>query len=293
MRKNFIYNLFSCIILFLVFTFSISQAQVLNGDFENWTNGNPDSWTTDNVTSTSLIPITQSTDKYSGSYAVKGEVMSVYSQIYPPELWQYSSINQKYTSLTGYYKFNPANSSDVLSISVVVLDSSSYTGGAGDTLIATATSAYKKFTLPITYIPNSATPQQAYILIVIDDTSDTNNGNPAVGSNFILDNLQLTGGTTGIANNGASSPERFALNQNYPNPFNPTTTIEYQIPRRSHVLLEIYDILGNKIRTLVNEEESSGYYKINFNASNLPSGVYLYRIVAGNFNQTKKLILLK
>ena len=85
----------------------------------------------------------------------------------------------------------------------------------------------------------------------------------------------------------------FALIANYPNPFNPTTTIEYSIPEASFVELKIYDILGGEVASLVKENKPSGKHSVKFNASNLPSGIYFYRIVSGNFTATKKLILLK
>ena len=81
--------------------------------------------------------------------------------------------------------------------------------------------------------------------------------------------------------------------QNYPNPFNPTTTIQYVISSEQFVSLKIYDILGKEVATLVNSRKAIGNYKVNFNASNLTSGVYFYRIQAGNFTETKKFILLK
>ena len=88
-------------------------------------------------------------------------------------------------------------------------------------------------------------------------------------------------------------PENFILCQNYPNPFNPSTTFKYSIPNQSKVIIKVYDILGSEIETLVNEEKSAGNYNIEFNASNLPSGVYFYRLQAGDFVQTKKMILMK
>jgi len=90
-------------------------------------------------------------------------------------------------------------------------------------------------------------------------------------------------------------PATFALYQNYPNPFNPTTTIEYDLPNRLHVNLSVYDILGQQVVTLINSEQDEGYYKISFNASakGLASGVYLYRIKAGDYVVTKKMMLLK
>ena len=88
-------------------------------------------------------------------------------------------------------------------------------------------------------------------------------------------------------------PTEYALVQNYPNPFNPSTTIEYAIPERSNVTIKVFDILGREVAILVNEEKKAGNYKIDFNASNLTSGIYFYKIEAGKFKETKKLILLK
>ncbi len=95
-------------------------------------------------------------------------------------------------------------------------------------------------------------------------------------------------------------PTVFKLEQNYPNPFNPSTVIKFGIPERSNVLIKIYDILGEEVTTLVNEELGAGWYERSFNASELSSGVYIYRIQAsqkggqaGNFISTKKMLLLK
>jgi hypothetical protein len=90
-----------------------------------------------------------------------------------------------------------------------------------------------------------------------------------------------------------SIPSKFVLYQNYPNPFNPSTIINYSIPKASFVTLKIYDVLGKEIATLVNEIKSAGNYSVSFNGSNLPSGVYFYRMQLGSFVSTKKLLLLK
>ncbi len=88
-------------------------------------------------------------------------------------------------------------------------------------------------------------------------------------------------------------PNQYALEQNYPNPFNPVTTINYQIPVEGIVTLKIYDVLGREVKTLIDEEKSAGNYSIEFNASDLASGVYIYRLNSGNFKSTKKLLLMK
>jgi Secretion system C-terminal sorting domain len=90
----------------------------------------------------------------------------------------------------------------------------------------------------------------------------------------------------------------FELSQNYPNPFNPVTTIKYQIPAQGRndnlqVVLKVYDILGSEVAILVNQIKQSGNYEVKFDASNLSSGVYLYKIISGNYLETKKMVLLK
>jgi hypothetical protein len=96
------------------------------------------------------------------------------------------------------------------------------------------------------------------------------------------------------------NPEEFVLEQNYPNPFNPSTKIKYQIPASlnpsqggTFVQLIVYDILGREVTVLVNEEKQPGIYESVFDGSNLPSGIYLYRLTAGEYSETKKLVLLK
>ncbi len=90
-----------------------------------------------------------------------------------------------------------------------------------------------------------------------------------------------------------SIPKEYLLSQNYPNPFNPSTIIKYSIPEKSLVTLKIFDIIGNEVGTLVNEEKSVGRYEAKLNAGNLSSGVYFYQIRAGSFIETKKMIFLK
>jgi len=85
----------------------------------------------------------------------------------------------------------------------------------------------------------------------------------------------------------------FALEQNYPNPFNPSTSIKYTVPERSNVTLKVFDMLGREVSVLVNKTQEAGSYSVNFDASKLSSGMYLYSINAGNYNATKKMILMK
>jgi hypothetical protein len=89
------------------------------------------------------------------------------------------------------------------------------------------------------------------------------------------------------------TPNTFALEQNYPNPFNPTTNIKFALPKTADVTLTIYNMLGQKVNTLINEKMTSGFHVVPFDASNLSSGMYIYRIQAGSFTSTKKMLLIK
>jgi hypothetical protein len=111
---------------------------------------------------------------------------------------------------------------------------------------------------------------------------------------WAVDNVCIKGyGYVGVSNNQNNIPKEFALTQNYPNPFNPTTVISYALPKSSSVKLVVYDMLGREIKTLVNEFKQAGSYDVSFDASSLASGVYFYRINAGDFTDAKKMMLIK
>ncbi|MFI5406928.1 MAG: T9SS type A sorting domain-containing protein, partial [Nitrososphaerales archaeon] len=115
----------------------------------------------------------------------------------------------------------------------------------------------------------------------------------AAGSDGDFLIVKLTQNPTGIDDQDNSQPDNFVLYQNYPNSFNPSTSIQYAISSRQFVQLKVYDVLGNEVTILVNEEKERGVYTINFDASHLASGIYLYRLQAGSFVETKKMILIK
>jgi hypothetical protein len=117
-----------------------------------------------------------------------------------------------------------------------------------------------------------------------DETSNGNNGT--------ISGAVWVPGATPVEDEG-SFPESYGLLQNYPNPFNPTTSIRYSVPELTKISLRVYDVLGNEIATLVNEQKERGVYTIKFDASQLVSGIYLYRLQAGSFIETKKMILLR
>jgi hypothetical protein len=105
--------------------------------------------------------------------------------------------------------------------------------------------------------------------------------------------VALGGGPSVGVRENASLPSTFVLSQNYPNPFNPTTKITYAVPTAAKVRLEVFDVLGRKVATLVNETKQAGEYSVEFNASRLVSGVYMYRMTTPETSITKKMILVK
>lgn len=118
-------------------------------------------------------------------------------------------------------------------------------------------------------------------------------GLSSTGESVSLRLKTTTGGVTGVNSGSTVMPDNFSLSQNYPNPFNPTTVVNYQLPVLSYATLKIYNSLGNEVKTLVNEQQNAGSYSVDFNAAELPSGIYFYTLVTENFSETKKMILVK
>ncbi|GMR24824.1 MAG: hypothetical protein BMS9Abin39_0092 [Ignavibacteria bacterium] len=101
------------------------------------------------------------------------------------------------------------------------------------------------------------------------------------------------GVVTAVERENSLLPDEYSISQNYPNPFNPSTTIKFSVPQQTNVVLKVYDILGSEVASLVNETLAAGNYTVNFDASQFASGMYIYKIAAGNFVTTKKMMLLK
>lgn len=121
-----------------------------------------------------------------------------------------------------------------------------------------------------------------YVILAMDE-----NNNIGIPSDPAM--VSITTGSEELS----TLPDEFSISQNYPNPFNPTTEIKYSIPENSEVRIEVFNMLGRKIRTLVNKQQAAGRYNISFDATNLTSGTYFYRIKAGSFTNTQKMMLIK
>ena len=293
-NKLFIFK-YSFLLLFLSIKIN---AQILNGDFEEWTNTNimnPDNWISNNAYVYTVI--TKSTDKHSGLYAVKGEVVNFDSSSIPPMLYSGTNgegfnVNQRYAFLSGYYKFSSENG-DVFS-AVIIFYNNNIPIAAKDTIL-NPSAEYIQFSIPIKYSKIDI-PDRCTIQFQIHDPTDTIPAN--IGSYFVLDDVQLTGNVSTGIKDVARVPDGFNVYQNYPNPFNPSTTIRYLIPEANNVIVDIYDINGGLINNLVNQKQIAGVYEVTWDGKNkagLPvvSGVYLYKVQTGSFSKMSKMILIK
>jgi len=295
-QMKFIYT----ILLVLLVCFSFLRAQVPNEGFENWTAGEPDFWTTNN--SDPDITITQSNSAHSGSFALKGEcipfVPPFLPVLGPVALCAGANdegfpIEFRYNSLKGFYKFNSQNGDQIFV--ALEVNNGTQTIGVGSIALNSA-SSYTQFEVPIIYV-DPTTPNKCILSFQI---LNPGSGVPiSVGSEMYIDDLELSMDVVSDVED-EFQPVTFSLEQNYPNPFNPSTKIRYSIPsvtlsgvEESRVQLKVYDILGNELGTLVNEEKPAGNYEVDFNASQLSSGIYLYKLQTGSFVETKKMILLR
>jgi len=273
-----------------------SFAQIPNAGFESWTGGIPDNWFTSNLIVGGIpyyVNVTQSTDAHGGSSSAQGTVIAVVGSPYAPLMVTGVNgvgfpINSRPEAVHGWYKL-ASDSGDAFDV-VVSTQKNGVGNGVGAMLTATPQNAYREFIVNITY-SNGQTPDTALVSIVLGNT----HGRTHIGSKFWVDDLSFgsAGTATDVKELGNGIPTAFALDQNYPNPFNPSTKIQFQIPEAGFVTLKVYNLLGQEVATLVNGQLEAGSYRAEFDASNLPSGMYLYRLQAGTFLETKKMLLVK
>ena len=204
------------------------------------------------------------------------------------------------TKLTNFrfdlWTANPVNESSEFRVKLVDFGANGSWSGGDDvehelafdntTTPALASNRWVSFDIPLTDFTNMVTKEHLAQLLFV---------NSGGMDEFYIDNVYFYGDEvlTGITDNEVGMPEDFSLSQNYPNPFNPSTQISYSLPEPADVRLDIMNMLGQKIATLVNERMNTGRYTVNFDASRLSSGVYIYSIKAGSFRQTKKMLLIK
>jgi hypothetical protein len=280
--------------LVVIFTHHRALAQIPNTGFETWSDGNPTDWWTSNLIFGGIpfnVNITQSSDAHGGSSAVQGTViLSVAGTVLAPVMQSGVdgagfSINTRPAALHGWYKF-ASDSGDGLNISAGFIKNRTAMG-VGIIPITTPQSTYREFVVNITFVTGD-TPDTALVTIALVNSGPRTH----IGSKFWVDDLSF-GSASDVNEFGSGIPATFALDQNYPNPFNPSTKIQFEIAEARFVTLKVYNLLGQEVASFINDRLDAGRYRAEFDAANLPSGTYLYRLQAGDFSESKKMTVLK
>lgn len=225
-----------------------------------------------------------------------------------------SLVSQEFlpvTSPTNYLRFNYSHAGYVFTTTGLgpdscIIETSTNNGATWTVLLrmgasTTPVGGYNSSTVMSTqppmstgaYTPSTAAMWATKILLMPVGTNKVKfTAKSGYGNNLYIDDI-TSGTMTGTQTPITLTPEKYELSQNYPNPFNPSTSIKYSVPVNTLVTLKIYNTLGKEVATLVNETKPAGSYEINFNAANLASGVYYYKIEAGSFSEIKKMLLIK
>jgi len=276
-------KIYTTLFFTLVFLYGVTTlAQIPNSGFENWIDEiTPQDWNTNNFPSF-WTTVSRSSNPYAGSYAAKLEVANASGFPFPAVLTSTFAVNQGYQTVSGYYQFHPIGSDVVFSVYAYYFGGGLLLG-TGSIDIENTASSYTQFSFDVWL---SDTPDSLLLQLELIGEDVAN-----IGSYALVDQLSLSGASA-VEQIGVL-PNDFNLSQNYPNPFNPTTNIEYSIPEQSYVELKVFDVLGNEVANLVNEEQPAGTYRADFFADNLASGFYVAQLRAGNFIKTIKMNLIK
>ena len=284
----------AAVISSLCLVWNTGLSQIPNAGFETWSGGNPTGWATSNAPPV-LTNVTQSSVAHSGASAVRGDAVQFFTTVMAPVIQvgpaaRGFAYNQRPASFTGYYQFHSVGG-DRFGINVGL-----FSGGVGGTAIAFAASAnptevssYTQFNVPFVY-QNPGFPDTCIVQIQI--VGPTVGTDVHVGSYFLLDDIALVG-TNAVGEEPGTLPSTASLEQNFPNPFNPTTDIRFRTADHGFVTLKVYDLLGREVMMLVNSVVKPGAHTVRWDATGQPSGVYYCRLLAGNFSETRKLILTK
>ncbi len=270
------------------------RAQIPNSGFENWTSGDPDNWVTSNVPSFAT-PVSQSSAAHGGASAVRGTVVLFYSLLMAPVLQSGPGghgfgCTSRPTSIDGYYQFHSVGG-DRFGVNTIL-----YKGVVAGTVIANAASAnatevagWTHFSVPFSYV-SSANPDTCIIQIMIVGPVTGNDYH--VGSYFLLDDLSF-GGATGVDGPPASQPTATAFLENAPNPFASTTTVAFTLARSSSVTLQVFDMQGRMVATLLEGPMDAGQHQASWDASQQPSGLYWCRLTSGGVTRSRRLVCMR
>jgi hypothetical protein len=276
-------------LLVLVIITAPLYAQIPNNGFEQWDQGEPIDWITSNQWFLSTVSRTE--NSHSGLSALKLQTLSTGTFLIPAIITAGTDgygfpVSQRHEQLSFYYKFNKTVSTAYLYIAVG-FKKNGETIGAEFITITEASDDFVALNIPITYLSTEVPDSAVIVMQVSDQVSDTS----ASGSFAVIDDISFNA-VSDVDEDDVKLSD-FNLAQNFPNPFNPSTKISWRSPVGSHQTLKVYDIIGNEVATLVDEYKPAGSYSVEFDASKLSSGVYLYQLKLDSKIITKKMTLIK
>jgi len=214
-------------------------------------------------------------------------IIAVFSNYSVKSLWSSTNGGSSWSDISGNLEQNPDGSGNGPSCRWVA----SVSNGGTTYFVATSTGLYSTSTLngTSTVWAQEGSTSIGNVVTTMVKGRDVD-GFVAVGTHGA--GIYTNSAVTSVGDE-SSQPTEYVLSQNYPNPFNPRTVISFSIPQAGQVRLSLFDALGNEVKVIAAQEYSAGSHSINFNATGLSSGVYFYRIEAGSFVQSKKMILMK
>ena len=188
--------------------------------------------------------------------------------------------------LQGYYRLTSVGS-DEFAVLIFMYKNNTPIAAGESTFVGTG-SGYVQFSVNIEYFYGDV-PDTAYITIISDGPAS---GSPHVGTTFLVDDLTFSGIVNSVQTVSAA-PVAFSLEQNYPNPFNPSTTMRFSIASESLVQLSIFNLIGQEVARPLDERKAAGVYAVQFDASALPTGTYVYRLRAGDQTMARTMTLVR
>ena len=263
------------------------DAQIPNPSFETWTAGGPGVPSMPTGWVTTFLNVTKSSTAHTGSAAVQGVTQDLGGgAILVASVQSWFRTNQRNAKLQGYYQLKSVGSDEFI-VAILLYKNNSPIAAGESTFVGTG-SAYVQFSVNIEYLSGQA-PDSAYVVIASDGPAS---GDPHVGTTFLVDDLSFSGIVNSVQT-VSTAPSVFALEQNYPNPFNPSTTIRFSIAAESPVQLSVFNLIGQEVARPLDERKPAGVYAVQFDASSLPTGTYVYRLRAGDNTMARTMTLVR
>ncbi len=246
--------------------------------FNNWSDGNTSS-TRSITVGTDLISYTA---VYKGKPLTSGRYLHFNDGVYGSPVTLYWNAHPS-SNVTGCNIYRKVRVNGVMGNEYLIASVSASTTSYVDNDYTVSNNTTTQLFYDVRYVYSSTLP---------DNTPYTTESDPNYVNIYGQTVASYNDSQKETASAAQEIPSDYSI-ENYPNPFNPTTTINYQLPENGFVTIKVYDVLGKEVATLVNENKSAGYYNVNFDASKLTSGVYIYTINANGFAQSKKMLLMK